>query len=1017
MPEQPVGINFTQGLNTKTDPWQLPVGQFLSLENSVFSTEGQLKKRNGYGLVTTIAGASTVTTFSDNLVGIGNSLEIFSENTNTVINSGSIQPLSLTAKPLVRRATSQQTVDSAIASNGLVCSTWNDSDGNAYYQINDSVTGGTMVPITSITSATDVNATNPRVFALGSYFIITFMSTVSSVATLRCMAISINSFLVALAPTTISTQVSSITAAYDGVTGASNLYLAWNGSDIGGAIRITSISSSLAFSSVITIASTSANLISTTYDSTLNDIWVTFYNSSTNTIKTAAYNQNLTNLLASTTVVSSITLNNGLTSTAFNGIMNVFYEVSNFYGYDSGLRTDYLGKNSCTLAGTVGSPVILLRGVGLGSKAVHLGTKGYMLVVYGSQYQPSYFLIDSSGNVIAKLAYSNGGGYIINQILPQLNLSINSSGQNVIQSGYLYKDFLVSIANSVGPVASDTGTNKTMGSATTLPIYTQTGINLVSFTFNTGVCVAETGGILHMGAGFPWMFDGVSPVEHQFHLWPDAVEVTTATTGGLVPASQYYYQAIYYWTDAQGNPQYSAPSIPVTITTTGTTSANTINVPTLRLTYKTSNKVRIKIYRWSTADQNFYEITSVSSPLLNDPTVDYVTFVDIKTEAAVVGNSLIYTTGGVVEDIAGPSSSIFSLFDDRLWLVDAEDPNLLWYSKQVIEGTGVEFSDLFTIYVAPTLGAQGATGPVTALAPMDDKLVIFKKDAIYYLNGAGPDNTGANSQYSQPAIITSTVGCANPNSVVFTDNGLMFQSDKGIWLLGRNLQTQYIGAAVEGLVLGNTVTSAIVIPRTTQVRFTLSSGLTVMYDYFYGQWGTFSNTPAISSTLYQGLHTYLNKYGEIVQETPGSYLDISTPVLMSFTTSWLNLSGLQGYQRFREFYFLGKYLSPHIIKVNLAYNYIDSFSQSLTASPLNFSSSVPSAYGDQPAPFGSYPNLDQWRLEPQVQKCQSFQITLNEIYDPSFGVEAGAGLTLSGLNLLVLVKRGSRPIAAITTAG
>src|SRR5208283_5242873 len=101
-----------------------------------------------------------------------------------------------------------------------------------------------------------------------------------------------------------------------------------------------------------------------------------------------------------------------------------------------------------------------------------------------------------------------------------------------------------------------------------------------------------------------------------------------------------------------------------------------------------------------------------------------------------------------------------------------------------------------TLYIAPSLGAQGSTGPITALAPMDGNLVIFKKNAIYYINGTGPDNTGANSQYSQPLFISSTVGCINTNSIVFTDSGLIFQSDKGLWLLGRNLSVQYIGAAV-----------------------------------------------------------------------------------------------------------------------------------------------------------------------------------------------------------------------------
>jgi hypothetical protein len=172
---------------------------------------------------------------------------------------------------------------------------------------------------------------------------------------------------------------------------------------------------------------------------------------------------------------------------------------------------------------------------------------------------------------------------------------------------------------------------------------------------------------------------------------------------------------------------------------------------------------------------------------------------------------------------------------------------------------------------------------MTALAPMDDKIIIFKQNAIYYINGAGPDNLGSTAvgcslgNYSQPTFITSVVGCTNQQSIVLTPRGLMFQSDKGIWLLGLDLSTEYIGAPVEAYN-SSTVTSAFVIPQTNFVLFTLSSGITLMYDYFYGQWGEFINVPAISATLYQGLHTYINKFGQVFQENPGVYLDGAKPV-------------------------------------------------------------------------------------------------------------------------------------------
>lgn len=524
------------------------------------------------------------------------------------------------------------------------------------------------------------------------------------------------------------------------------------------------------------------------------------------------------------------------------------------------------------------------------------------------------------------------------------------------------------------------------------------------------------------------MYDGFYPVEHGFLLWPDSVEATWADTGGAIVAkpdgstntNAYWYQATYEWADNQGNIFRSAPSIPIPVTTTGSGTAGTItvNVPTLRLTYKTLNLSKIVIYRWSVGQQNYYQVTSLTSATLNSLTTDSIAFVDTLADATILGNSLLYTTGGVLENIAAPASNIMTLFDTRLWVVNAEDGNLLDYSKQVIEATPVEFSDLLTYYVAPNAGTSQSTGPVRALAPMDDKLCLFKKDAIYYINGSGPDNTGANNQYSPtPIFITSSVGSDNQRSLVLIPSGLMFQSDKGIWLLGRDLSTQYIGAGVEAYN-NFTVTSAVNVPGTTQVRFTLNNGVTLMYDYYYNEWGIFEGVPAISSCIYQGLHTSINSLGQVFQENPGSYLDGSSPVLMSFETGEYNLASIQGYERFYDLYLVGEYITPFKFNLGIAYNYSRSVAQNILILPTNYTGTA----GSDPlvgmtTPVGGPGPLLQWRLNPKQQLCTSFRLIGQEVYDPTYQVTAGAGLTLSSLLAQVGIKKGVRPIRASNQVG
>ena len=1017
----PININFRSGIDRKTDPYQIPAGKFFSLVNSVFDSLGRLTKRNGFPMLTPLPNVNTsyLTTFSEDLQAIGNNLLAYAPGQKTWIQKGSTYPIRLSTKTLIRNSTNQSQCDTAIAANGLICTVYTDQTPSSLgtpqykYAIADSGTGQNIVSPTVIPVATGTVTNAPRVFLLGNYFVIVFENLISATPNLQFIAISTANPTIVTANTSISTSFTpSTTLAFDGFVANGNLYLAWNGASTSG-IKMSFIQSNLTVSSTVVVdASHFSTLMSVSADLTQSTpvIWATYYNSGTSTGYTLAVDSNLNSVLSPTQIISSGTVLN-LTSAVQNSVNTVFYEVSNNYGYDSSIPTHFIDTNTITQSGTVGSPTVSIRSVGLASKAFIVDETIYYLSAYSSTYQPTYFLIDGSTSrqanpiIVAKLAYGNGGGYLTKG-LPNVVVSGTQ-----VEIPYLFKDLIQAVNKN---------TNVPSGSQVA-GIYSQTGINSVTFNFDTtGLQSTEIGNNLNLTGGFLWGYDGYLPVEQNFFVWPDNVEVSTSTSGGNLADQQYFYQVTYEWTDNQGNAFRSAPSIPVSVTTSGGgTSTNTINVPMLRLTYKIANPVKIVVYRWSTAQQSYYQVTSITTPTINSTTTDSVAITDTLADATILGNNLIYTTGGVIEDVNAPSSSITTLFDDRLWLVDAEDTNLLWFSKQVIEATPVEMSDLFTFYVAPTIGAQSSTGPITALFPMDDKLIIFKKNAAYYINGSGPDNTGSNNQYSQPIFIPGTVGCDNPRSIALIPSGLMFQSDKGIWLLGRDLQMQYIGAEVEAFNQ-YVVTSATVIPGTTQVRFAISNGEMLMYDYFVGQWGEFQGIPSVSATLYNDLHTIVNQYGQVSQELPGTYLDGSNPVLISFVTSWLNLAGLRGYQRGYFFFPLGTYLTPFKLQTTIAYDYNSSPSQYDLITPNNFNYAYgldPYYGGDGTTPYGGMGNVIQQRIFLERQRCKAFQITMTEVYDPSFGVVAGAGLTLSGINAMLGFKKAYAPISASRSVG
>lgn len=1009
--KQPVPLNFTKGLDTKTDPYQTTLGTFLNLSNSVFSTTGRLTKRNGYQDLTRLPNTlqTTLTTLGDNLIATGSNLYGYSRATNQWIDKGTVQPVQLDVQSMVRSSTSQTGADSAISSSGLACLVYEDS-GNSYYQISDITNGQQVVNRTLLATG----AINPRVTIFSHYFIITFAVLVTSTPTLRYIAIPLMSPTTPLAVQTIASTLSSIDAGYDTLAIDNTFYIAWSATS--NTVKIAFISNSLTLSPITTISG-DGDLISLSADTTNFRIYLSYWSAGDG--YTAAFDYNLAQVMAITQIITDVSIS-ALSSICGPSIASIYYQNVNSYSYSGGAVSDFVSSltvtppGSGTGTGTASSPDVVLRSVGLASKPFKdsNGTT-YMLVVYGDTGQSpasndsnesTYFLIDDDGQIYMRLAATNAGGYMNSQVLPSV-----TSLDDDFYVPYLITDFLATV---------NKGTNLPSGTPVNA-IYTQTGINIAKFSIDvTNQQSSQIANALHLTGGQLWEFDGVKPVEHGFHVYPENAVVELSNTSGDVSHQQYYYVFTYEWTDNQGMLHRSAPSIPVGIDNTNKDSID-LFIPTLRLTYKDSvNPVRIVAYRWSVAQQNYYQITSISDPVINDPTVDSIAINDSLSDAAILGQTLLYTTGGLVENIAAPASIDSALYGNRLFLIDAEDRNLLWYSKQVIQNTPVEMSDLFTIYVAPTTGAQGSTGPMSAISAMDDKLVIFKKDAIYYVTGIGPDNTGANNDFSNAVFITGTVGCDNPNSIVLMPNGLMFQSDKGIWLLGRDLATKYIGDAVERFN-SQVVLSATAIPGTNEVRFILDNGVTLMYDYYYNQWVTHTNVNAISATLYQGLHTYLNRYGSVFQENPGSYLDGSVPVLMSLTTSWINIAGIQGLERFYFANLLGTYHSPFTLNVQLAYDYNSSATQAIVVSPDNYSKN----YGDEAlwgsgGPWGGGPgNVFSARFFPLRQKCQSFQVTIQEVFDPSIGAEPGAGLSLSGINLIVGMKRGFRTQKASRSFG
>lgn len=423
-----------------------------------------------------------------------------------------------------------------------------------------------------------------------------------------------------------------------------------------------------------------------------------------------------------------------------------------------------------------------------------------------------------------------------------------------------------------------------------------------------------------------------------------------------------------------------------------------ITVPTLRLNSKPNystlanpiaQTVSIVLYRTQVNQSIFYRTSSVTDLTYNSLNSDTVTFLDKTSDADLIANNQLYTTGGEIENICAPAVKSLVSYKNRLVAIVSESPFSIIYSKQVVPNTAVALNPLEFVQ-----NIDQKNGQLYALGVMDDKLILFKSTSIFYMVGDGPTASGTNNDFTEPQLITTDTGCTNPNSVVTMPMGLMYQSSKGIYLIDRSLQNQYIGANVESYN-SFTVTSAKLLTTLNEVRFTLSNGVALVYNYFFNQWSVFSNISAVDSAIFQNNYTYLNSAGLVQTEAPGTFTDNTAFIALNPTTGWMSFAGVQGYQRVYKLLILGQYKSPHTLVVNISYDFASTPSQTVSI------------------PVLTDPGNYQFRIFLTQQKCESIKVDITDSQSSAFG----EGYNLSALALEVGVKTGLDKLAAAQSFG
>lgn len=972
--KQLVSLNFSKGLDTRTDPFQVGDERLIVLENGVFTTPGKLSKRNGHTTLSNlIEGTNAAHTRGlglatyewdqqELLMFDGYNMFSYLNQQERWSNRGKYSHITAESRSVHQNSYNQINPE-VVSYNNIAVYVWEDSRGGLRYSAIDLATNTNIVADTQLVA----DGYNPQARVFANVFLICYTTSGGS---LCYKTISYTSPTSLSSATTLVSDLDTTYPVYDVCVVGSRCFFAYNRNS--NDTNVFYMDTSFTTGTQVQYAMVADGGICLVGDEVQN-VWI-FISDRTSAIKCAVRNYNNTSVLSLTTIESYGGTQKHIAATVVDDVATVWYEFLD----NSNASDGYVKSTTATLTGTVATPSVFMRSVGLASKGWTCDGYSFVTLTHESTYQSTYFVADTNANVLARLSSLQGGGLVSAEVLP----SVSSLGDNT----YLLP----------------TG-RKGRFLATNTEWYTLIGVHQNKLTINaTNPSTAVIGNGLVLAGACPKYYDGSHLVEQGFHLYPENITLTDGYNqpDGYMDAGVYQYVVMYSWIDSKNNLHRSSPSPIQTITLADGYNTVTLTVPTLRITEK--EDVFIQIFRTENAGTSFYEVTDPFAPLRNDKTVNSLTFRDTLNDVDLIGAPLAYTSGATDEELAAipaPSCRIVATHQNRLWIAGLENPYQLWYSKNQQNRVAAEFSDYQFINIDPS------GGPITGMVSMDDKLIVFKRNAVYYISGVGPDNTGASGTF-EANVATKDVGAILTDNAVFAPvavytNGTVFKSATGIYQLNRGMYVEYIGAPVQGFN-DNTLTSMIVVPETHTIRCGHSDGNVLVYDYINNLWSSFTNQRQVDAVIWNNTYAFLRSDGRVAVEDPTSHLDDGLDIKMALETGWRSFGDLQGFKRVWRLLLLGKRYGTHSLRVRAAYDYKDVWVQEALldvdevtgagtyGSIGPYGTSDTSVYGN--GNFGTGYQLYQFRFDFAQTAVQSIRLRIEDVqngnYNEAFDISA-----------------------------
>lgn len=509
--------------------------------------------------------------------------------------------------------------------------------------------------------------------------------------------------------------------------------------------------------------------------------------------------------------------------------------------------------------------------------------------------------------------------------------------------------------------------------------------------------------------------------------WWSPPRISLAAGAGTVAAGTYFYRACYviHYPDGTIDRSIPSPSVSITLGAPGSVDVTVAGTGfTKKLTNTTSTGVGlqsfVEVYRSDASGSSTLRLV-LTTPNLNAAPV---TVNDAMIAADIASQPILYTISGELENVPPPAATIALERNSRIWLAGTHDDSI-WYSKPVVPaGDSPSFNEGLTF--PPFSG-----GRVTALAELDEKLIIFKENDIFYLTGDGPANNGAGATLSEPQRISSNVSAICQRGTISTEQGVFFQgNDDKIYLLDRSLTVQPVGEEIKDLTSGTLVTSACVVNDQNHVRFTTAKPTadptvpkpTFVWDTMNGTWAKYqyytwdssqwvdtstivgSGKWGVGGELTEEYYTVLYSDGGLWYESTTNSREIASggqtfTFPSQVTTGWLKLGGLQGFQR--------------AYRVGFLLERIDDSTDITLAIRHDFQTGLSQSYARTQAQLLAIAEPVEYvvHIDYNNQKSQSIQLSMTDDQGAADG--AGRGYRITGIKLQFGIKGGIVRVPAV----